>query len=71
MKVGKKTFSIAIFIAFFAVALLSFSPAAKAARVKDIANFRGVRSNQLIGYGLVVAWMEPGIAQHLMSCAEV
>ncbi len=27
---------------------------AHAARVKDIANFRGVRSNQLIGYGLVV-----------------
>src|SRR3954464_13142589 len=27
---------------------------AKAARLKDIANIRGVRSNQLIGYGIVV-----------------
>ena len=31
---------------------LSFS--AHAARVKDIANVRGVRDNQLIGYGIVV-----------------
>ena len=27
---------------------------AKAARIKDIANIRGVRSNQLVGYGIVV-----------------
>ena len=27
---------------------------AKAARLKDIANIRGVRSNQLVGYGIVV-----------------
>jgi hypothetical protein len=29
-------------------------PAAAASRIKDIANFEGVRQNQLIGYGLVV-----------------
>ncbi len=31
-----------------------FAPATQAARVKDIASIAGVRSNQLIGYGLVV-----------------
>lgn len=31
-----------------------FAPVAQAARVKDIASVAGVRSNQLIGYGLVV-----------------
>jgi flagellar P-ring protein FlgI len=36
-----------------AVPILS-APAAAASRIKDIANFEGVRQNQLIGYGLVV-----------------
>lgn len=31
-----------------------FTPATHAARVKDIANVRGVRDNQLIGYGIVI-----------------
>ncbi len=31
-----------------------FAPATQAARVKDIASIAGVRTNQLIGYGLVV-----------------
>jgi flagellar P-ring protein precursor FlgI len=35
-------------------AVLSFSKWAEAARLKDIANIRGVRENQLVGYGLVV-----------------
>lgn len=35
-------------------ALLIFIPQAKAARLKDIATLAGVRSNQLVGYGLVV-----------------
>lgn len=30
------------------------APSAQAARIKDIANVRGVRDNQLIGYGIVV-----------------
>ena len=29
-------------------------PAAAASRVKDIADFEGVRTNMLVGYGLVV-----------------
>ncbi len=34
---------------------LQMAPApVQAARIKDIANFRGVRQNQLVGYGLVV-----------------
>jgi flagellar P-ring protein precursor FlgI len=33
---------------------LLLTPAAQAARLKDIANIRGVRSNQLVGYGVVV-----------------
>jgi flagellar P-ring protein precursor FlgI len=36
------------------IALLLLSVEANAARIKDIANIRGVRENQLVGYGLVV-----------------
>lgn len=39
---------------FIAVAMLAFSMPSQAERIKDIANVQGVRSNQLIGYGLVV-----------------
>ena len=40
----------------FAVVALSFAltPYAEAVRLKDISNVRGVRSNQLVGYGVVV-----------------
>lgn len=38
----------------FLVVVLLFSQATFAARLKDIASIRGVRENQLIGYGLVV-----------------
>ncbi|MBW7996901.1 MAG: flagellar basal body P-ring protein FlgI [Candidatus Glassbacteria bacterium] len=37
-----------------ATALLLVSPALRAARIKDIAHVQGTRSEQLIGYGLVV-----------------
>ena len=40
-----------LFIVLFAMALTSN---ANAARLKDVANIRGVRSNQLVGYGLVI-----------------
>lgn len=36
------------------VCLLALAPLAVADRVKDLASFAGVRSNQLVGYGLVV-----------------
>ena len=34
--------------------LLAAAPAAEAARLKDVASVKGVRENQIIGYGLVV-----------------
>ncbi|WP_288756085.1 flagellar basal body P-ring protein FlgI, partial [uncultured Pseudomonas sp.] len=37
-----------------ATLLLTCACAAQAERLKDIASISGVRSNQLIGYGLVV-----------------
>lgn len=46
---------LAALIAAIAVLSGSFAPSsAEGARVKDIANVRGVRDNQLIGYGVVV-----------------
>ncbi|MBF0492337.1 MAG: flagellar basal body P-ring protein FlgI [Deltaproteobacteria bacterium] len=43
------------FVATLALLLLSQFPfSAQASRIKDISNFKGVRNNQLIGYGLVV-----------------
>lgn len=39
---------------FMIAVMLVFSTAAQAERIKDIANVAGVRSNQLVGYGLVV-----------------
>ena len=36
------------------IVLLIFSVTAQAERLKDITNVEGVRSNQLIGYGLIV-----------------
>ncbi len=44
----KKIFLLNIF------SVLLFSEFVQAARIKDIANVRGVRDNQLIGYGIVV-----------------
>lgn len=40
--------------AFLVVALLTGGKAEAVSRVKDIADFEGVRDNQLIGYGLIV-----------------
>ena len=34
--------------------VLFFTGTVSAARIKDIANIKGVRSNQLVGYGLVI-----------------
>ncbi|MEP4033522.1 flagellar basal body P-ring protein FlgI, partial [Roseibium polysiphoniae] len=44
-----------IFFRFFAVVLcmtLLTTAALSASRIKDIADFEGIRENQLIGYGL-------------------
>lgn len=39
---------------FLAILLLTFVSSSYAARIKDLAGVQGVRSNQLVGYGLVV-----------------
>lgn len=44
----------AVALLAFVAATLAFAPAAQADRLKDIASIAGVRSNPLIGYGLVV-----------------
>src|SRR5262247_815075 len=50
-----RTVSAAVAAACMLAAVATWSaPAAAASRIKDIANFEGVRQNQLIGYGLVV-----------------
>ncbi len=45
---------------FFALILLVFSPSIYAERIKDLASIAGVRSNQLVGYGLVVGLNKSG-----------
>ena len=40
--------------------LLCYTPATVAERIKDIASVQGVRSNQLVGYGLVVGLASSG-----------
>lgn len=42
------------FLAIFLATLLLTAGSSYAQRIKDVANIQGVRSNQLIGYGLVV-----------------
>jgi flagellar P-ring protein precursor FlgI len=43
----------AVFVSLFAALLLT-PPPAMAARIKDLASVKGVRDNQLVGYGIVV-----------------
>ena len=49
--------------AIVAIAMMSVSPDASAVRLKDISRVDGVRSNQLIGYGLVVGLDRTGDSQ--------
>lgn len=50
----KPMFSKIIIFIFALLSLILFDEIAQAARLKDIASIRGVRENQLIGYGIVV-----------------
>jgi len=50
----QRAVSLAGRLAIVATVLLAVTGELHAARIKDIAGFRGVRSNQLVGYGLVV-----------------
>lgn len=49
-----KTIKIAAYIALVSAFMLASQAAWASSRIKDIADFEGVRDNQLIGYGLVV-----------------
>ncbi|MBL8709007.1 MAG: flagellar basal body P-ring protein FlgI [Rhodospirillaceae bacterium] len=50
----RRAAGLAVVVTLAVVALLAPSPAAALSRIKDIAEFEGVRENQLVGYGLVV-----------------
>ena len=54
MLTPKKLMHFFLLAAIMLMALSARSPVAYAERIKDIATVQGVRSNQLIGYGLVV-----------------
>ncbi len=45
---------------YFLLLVTCFSAAAQAERIKDLASIAGVRSNQLVGYGLVVGLPKSG-----------
>ena len=52
---ARKSVSGLMFLSVFIVALVTFIQSADAtSRIKDIADFEGIRENQLVGYGLVV-----------------
>lgn len=51
---GWKTQLTLLFMILCAVTVWLLTPALAASRIKDIADFEGIRENQLIGYGLVV-----------------
>ena len=52
---ARKYVSALMFLSTFIVAIVTFIQSADAtSRIKDIADFEGIRENQLVGYGLVV-----------------
>lgn len=61
---GNKTAAVLVLAA---VALTMLCPAARAARIKDIAHVQGTRSEQLIGYGLVVGLNGTGDGRTLFT----
>ena len=56
---AKKFKKTATFTLVMLVSLLLSLPAFSASRIKDIADFEGVRDNQLVGYGMVVGLTAP------------
>ena len=50
---AKKRLEVVFFLLFISILMI---PTAHAERLKDITSIQGVRSNQLIGYGLVVGF---------------
>jgi len=57
-----------VFVTYFISFLFIFPQSVSADRIKNIANFEGVRSNQLIGYGLVMGL--PGTGDTGLATAQ-
>ncbi len=57
----------AVVLALATAALMLLCPASRAARIKDIAHVQGTRSEQLIGYGLVVGLNGTGDGRSLFT----
>ncbi len=53
------------------ILVVAFALNAFAARIKDIANIRGVRSNQLVGYGIVVGLAGTGDSKSSFTDASI
>src|SRR6185437_1840517 len=53
------------------ILIVAFGLSAFAARIKDIANIRGVRSNQLVGYGIVVGLAGTGDSKSSFTDASI
>src|SRR5438552_864475 len=51
---------VGIHVVMFALLMLSASQAHASSRIKDIAQFEGVRDNTLVGYGLVTGLRNTG-----------
>jgi len=70
-KISIKGFGIILTIVFILFGI--GCPRAQAARIKDIAEFNGVRDNQLIGYGVVVGLAGTGddLAKNLFTAASL
>ena len=56
----KKSFSLLTAVAIASVALISLPAQAVKVRIKDITHVKGVRNNQLVGYGLVTGLAKTG-----------
>src|SRR5436189_3950535 len=54
----------------FCIVLLALLETASAARLKDLANWEGVRDNQLVGYGLVVGLNGTGDRRQTVFSAQ-
>lgn len=54
MRLGDKLVTIALIAAFLLATMAVLADPARAVRLKDISSISGVRTNQLVGYGLVV-----------------
>ncbi len=66
------TFRQLLFLQFLLIAVaIAIATQSQAARLKDIANIRGVRTNQLVGYGIVVGLNGTGDSKSEFTSASM